>query len=273
MKTLLSVGSSATSCLRSIYKHRWLAAELAKRDVADRYAGQMLGTIWAVVHPLTTILVFIFVFAVVFRTKLPSSMEFPSDYTIYMLSGLIPWMVAIEVIVRAPTAIVGQSNLVKQVIFPVEVLPVKIVGASLPLFLIGIAATIGYSIYAFGFEPIQLLLLVAGVMLYTFLLGVAFLLAAVSVFVRDIASVVQVYAIAGLYLAPVFYFIDWVPAALRPVLYLNPMTLFIECFHDIAFRGTVTPALWLATAAMSVAMLCLGAAVFNWLKPQFGTFL
>lgn len=267
--------TSATAFLfQSIRKNRRLLLEMARRDISDRYAGQMLGSVWAVIHPVMTVLVFIFIFAVVFRVKVNETLQIPGDHTLYMISGLIPWLVIADVLGRSSSIISQQASLVKQVVFPVEILPVKMVLATLPTFLIGFT---GMLIYALATGRISLGILlypVAAIPLYLFLFGIAFTLSAIGVFLRDIKEVVQMYSLIGVYIAPIFYFMDWVPAKLRPLLYLNPVTLFIETFHDGAYYGGVSS--WLVWAlATIVGLFCvvIGATLFARLKPHFGSYL
>ncbi len=271
----MSSNTSATSFLiRSLFKNRRLLIEMARRDVSDRYAGQMLGSIWAFVHPVMTISVFIFVFAVVFRVKVDDSLNIPGDHTLYMVSGIIPWLIIADVLGRGSSIISGHASLVKQVVFPVEVLPVKVVLATLPTFAIGFAGLVLYAFAVGRVSPALLLYPVAAVPLYLFLLGVAFLLSSIGVFLRDIKELVQMYALIGLYIAPIFYFMDWVPAKFRPFIYLNPVTVFIETFHDAAYYGGVRSWMVLAaTAAIGLFTAWLGASVFAKLKPHFGSYL
>lgn len=258
----------------SIVKHRRLLFEMARRDVSDRYAGQVLGSVWAVIHPVMTIAVYIFMFAVVFRVKMDASLAIPGDHTLYMMSGLVPWLVMADVLGRSSTIVSSQASLVKQVVFPVEILPVKMVLASLPTFLIGFA---GLAIYALAVDrasPALLLYPLAALPLYLFLLGVAFALAAVGIFLRDIREIVQMYTLIGIYVAPIFYFMDWVPERLRYLVYLNPVTIFVETFHDAAYYGGIRSwLLWLAAFGLGCAATWLGAMVFARLKPHFGSYL
>ena len=266
---------SATQFLfGSLYKNRRLLTEMARRDISDRYAGQMLGSFWAVIHPVMIIAVYIFIFGVVFKTKVDIGVDVPGDHTLYMLSGLVAWLVAADVLGRGPTAVSAQSSLVKQVVFPVEILPVKMVLSTLPTLIIGLVGLTLYGFIAVGKGSLAFLLFpLAAIPLYLFLLGVAFALAAVGVFLKDLKDMVQMYALVGLYVAPVFYFIDWVPQSLRFIVYLNPITVFIECFHDAGYYGAVRPLIWLAATALGLISALVGAALFARLKPYFGSYL
>lgn len=258
----------------SLIKNRRLLLEMAKRDISDRYSGQVLGSIWAVVHPVMTIVVFIFMFAVVFRVKVDSSLNIPGDHTLYMISGLVPWLVVADVLSRSSAIVSSQASLVKQVVFPVEILPVKMLLATLPTFLIGFAGLTIYGLLA-GRSSVALLLYpVAAVPLYLFLLGASFALSAIGVFLRDIKEVVQMYTLIGVYVAPIFYFMDWVPERLRFLVYLNPITMYVENFHDAAYYGGVRSwTVWLVALLVGAVTAWAGAMIFARLKPHFGSYL
>ena len=108
-------------------RHRQLTFAMAQREIADRYAGQFLGVLWAIIHPVIVMGVYVFIFAYVFKMKIGGTHNMPLDYTTYLLSGLIPWMCFQESMSKASVVIVNNANLVKQVVFPLEVLPVKVV--------------------------------------------------------------------------------------------------------------------------------------------------
>ena len=267
--------TSATGFLfRSVFKHRRLLLEMARRDISDRYAGQVLGSIWAFIHPVTTVAVFIFIFGVVFRAKADGSLNIPGDHTLYMVSGLVPWLVAADVLGRSSGIVSGQASLVKQVVFPIEVLPVKVVLATLPTFLIGFAGLLIYGFAVGRLSPALLLYPLAALPLYLFLLGVAFALSAVGVFLRDVREIIQMYTLIGIYIAPIFYFMDWVPPLIRPVIYINPFTVFIENFHDAAYYGGLRSSMtWIIALALGCAATWSGALVFARLRPHFGSYL
>lgn len=270
----MSIFAETRFLFGSIVKHRRLLLEMARRDVSDRYAGQVLGAVWAIIHPVMTIAVFIFMFAVVFRMKVDSALDIPGDHTLYMISGLIPWLVIADVLGRSSAIVSSQASLVKQVVFPVEILPVKMVLASLPTFLIGFGGLAIYALVVGRASPALLLYPLAALPLYLFLMGVAFALSAVGVFLRDIREIVQMYTLIGIYVAPIFYFIDWVPERVRFLVYLNPVTVFVESFHDSAYYGGIRSwMVWLIALGLGCAATWLGAMVFARLKPHFGSYL
>jgi lipopolysaccharide transport system permease protein len=259
----------------SLVKNRLLLIEMTRRDVTDRYAGNILGSAWAVVHPLAMILIFVFIFSVVFRVKAQIIGGVPADHTAYMIGGLIPWLVAADILSRGPGIITSHAALVKQVVFPIEVLPVKVVLASLPTLVIGTLGLLGYMFFTYGtLSPAFLLYPVAALILYIFLIGAAFALSAAGVFLRDIKDFIQLFVMVGLYAAPIFYYMDWLPEAARPFIYLNPFTTFIECFHDAAYYGGIRDyGLWAGGLGWSIASLLTGVVLFHRSKHQFGSFI
>lgn len=271
---MMSSTADTKFLLGNLYKHKRLLLEMAKRDVFDRYAGNMFGAVWALVHPIMTIVVFIFMFAVVFRLKVETGIEFPGDHTLYMISGLVPWLVAADVLSRSSTIVSNHAALVKQVVFPVEILPAKMVLASLPTFLIGMVGLTIYALISNKYSFALLLYPLAALPFYIFLSGVAFLFAALGVFLRDLKEFTQMYILIGMYAVPIIYFMDWVPAKLRFFIYSNPITVFIETFHHAAYYGGISSwFVWLMALIISVTTYWFGAMIFARLRPYFGSYL
>ncbi|MBI2264225.1 MAG: ABC transporter permease, partial [Armatimonadetes bacterium] len=106
-------------------RHRQLTMEMARREITDKYLGQVFGLLWILGHPLVLMSVYIFVFSFVFKMRLGGTPDMPFNYTIYLLSGLIPWLAFQEVLSKSSTVILANANLVKQVVFPIEILPVR----------------------------------------------------------------------------------------------------------------------------------------------------
>ncbi len=256
-------------------RHRQLTIEMARRELHDRYLGQVFGVVWALLHPLVLMAVYVFVFAFVFKVRLGGTTAMPLNYTVYLLSGLIPWLTFQESLAKSSTVIPANASLVKQVIFPVEILPVKGVLASLvtqTLFLVLLSL---YVLVAFARIPGTYLLLPALIFLQgLFMLGAAYLVSAVSVFFRDVKDVVQVFAVTGVYLVPTFYLPESVPRAFRPVLYLNPVSYLIWCYQDVLFYGRIEHWwAWAALTAMSLALFYAGYRAFSLLRTMFGNVL
>ena len=260
---------------RLMRRHARLLVEMAKRDLAQRYAGQFVGRVWVIGHPLFLTLLYVFLFGVVFRMKLGGTHELPRDFTTYMLSGLIPWLTFQTAMSSSCASVLSNSSLVKQFVFPLEVLPAKDVLTALVIWVVGVVIIAVYEMALHRSVPMTYLLLPVLFSLQLLaMVGVAFFLSATSVFFRDLKDFVQLFAQIGLFLMPVVYLPDMVPALFRPVLYLNPFSYMTWAYQDALYFGRIEhPYAWLVFAAASVFAFAAGFKVFQRLKPMFSSLI
>lgn len=255
--------------LRTIVRNRSLAYELNRRDLGSQFAGQILGSLWIIGHPLMLFAVYVFIFGVVLKVRMPEAADMPRDYITYILAGLAPWLATQQALARAPVVLVTQASLVKQVVFPIEVLPVgAVVQAAVPLF-IGLVVVMLRSLVVQGDLPWTVVLLPLAIAIHgVLMLGIAYLLAAITPFVRDVKDIVNVLTVIGVYIVPAFYLPQWVPALLRPWLYANPFSYIIWMYQDCLYFGEINhPSAWVISAVLAVVALAAGARVFRKLKP------
>jgi len=261
--------------LSLLTKHRLLTVTLARREFTDRYAGQVFGIFWAIGHPLTLMLVYIFIFNIVFKVRFPDSSLFNLDYTVYMLSGLIPWLALTESMAKGATSITSNANLVKQIIFPIEVLPVK-----------GVLATIVTQTFFLVFLTIYTLirnqtiywthLLIPVLILLSTLLmvGLSFILAAIGAYFRDIKDLVQVFSIVGVYLMPTFYLPEAIPGMFKWILNINPISYLIWCYQDVLYFGKfLHPVAWIIFPTLSIVTFIFGYRIFRKFRMILGNIL
>ena len=278
MITLLHVASHVQALrelLSLLTRQRQLTVEMAKREIADRYLGQVFGIFWAIGHPLLLMGVYILVFAYVFKMKIGGTRELPLDYTTYLLAGLIPWSSFQESMAKSCTVITGHANLVKQVIFPLEVLPVKGVLAALinqGIFLILLLLYILVTQHVLFLT--HLLLPVVVVLQTMAMIGVSYILAAVGAYFRDIKDIIQVLNIIGFYLLPILYVPAFVPEFFRPFFYINPFSYLIWCYQDVLYFGRFEHWwAWPVCVSLSVSSFIVGYRLFRKLKVMFGNVL
>lgn len=256
-------------------RHRRLTIEMARREISDRYLGQVFGFFWAVGHPLILMAVYVFIFGYVFKVKIGGTQELPLDYTTYLLAGLIPWFSFQEAMGKSSTVIINNANLVKQVIFPVEILPVKGVIASLITQLIFLLLLLLYVLISHHTLPWTYALLPVLLLLQTLaMIGVAYLLAAIGPYFRDVKDFVQIFSAVNFYLLPILYLPEFVPAAFRPFLYLNPFAYLVWCYQDALYFGRFEHWwAWPVFAVMSFGIFIIGYRLFRKLKVMFGNVL
>lgn len=249
-------------------KHRELTLAMARRELSDRYAGQAFGMMWVIGHPLFLTGLYIFVFSVVFKARLGGTVEMPLDYTTYVLSGLVAWLAFSEGMSKSCVAIAGNASLVKQVVFPLEILPVKTVLASLVTMCVSLVVLVTYVLVTHRALPYTYLLLPVVVLMQVMLMaGVAYVLSSVGAYFRDLKDFVQLFATAGIFLLPIVYLPTWVPPIFQPLIYLNPLSYLIWCYQDILYFGEFRhPWAWVVTPLFSVLVFVVGYRIFRKLK-------
>lgn len=267
--------SASKELVLLLTRHRQLTWEMTKREVTDQYLGQFLGWLWAVGHPVFLMCVYVVIFEYVFKLRIGGTQELPMGYTVYLLAGLVPWMGLQTVLGKSAVAITANANLVKQVVFPIEILPVKVVFSSVMTQGIGMLLLLGYIMVVYKTLMLSLLLLPVLLALQIIgMIGVAYVFSAVGVYFRDLKDFVQLFCIAGLYLMPVFYLPDWVPQTLRPLLYINPISYMVWCYQDVFYFGRIEhPIAWIVFTILSFGALWGGYAVFRKVKIFFGNVL
>ena len=267
--------SAVVAPVSLLYRHRALTMALVRREILDRYIGQMLGAFWVFGHPLILVSVYIFIFQYVFKMRVGGTEDMPLDYTVYILAGLIPWLTFAEALSKGPTVMHVNASLVKQVVFPIEVLPVKTALASFVTQSLCTTVLILYVVCTYGYLPWTYALLpILWLAQFLAMAGVCFALSAVGAYFRDLKDVVQVFTVVGMYLMPLAYLPDWVPPAFRVVLYFNPFSYMIWCFQDACYFGRFEhPWAWLAFIGGSLFVFACGYRLFHRLKTYFGSVL
>ena len=258
-----------------LYQYRRLLWHQIKQQLLEQHAGQMLGAAWPIVHPLFLMAVYTFIFSVVFVNRIGGTYNLPLDYTAYIMSGLIPWLAIQFALNTATTALTGNAGLIKQVVFPVEVLPVKTVlstflslGITLMVLVVYVLATTGSLPWTYVLIPVLL------VIHAVWIIGFGLLLAAVGAYFRDLRELTQMFSLAGMFLLPVIYLPTWVPALFRPILYINPFSYLIWCYQDVLYFGRIEhPWAWVVAVVFGALIYCTGARIFLALKHYFGEIL
>jgi lipopolysaccharide transport system permease protein len=236
---------SAQTARRAVWRPLWelpgrfdLVASLARRELAARYKGSVLGIVWAVLTPVVMIAIFTFIFAGLFRARFGASGS-GWDYALYLFCGLLPWTAFQESLQLSSTTIVSHANLVKRVVFPLETLPVAQALASLGNQMFGtIALLLGTLLIQHQLHATLLWLpaLVLPQLLAT--LGAAWLLASLGVFLRDIVQGITLLLMAWMYLTPIIYPESIVPERFQPFINLNPFTPLVRSYRRIMLEGT-----------------------------------
>jgi lipopolysaccharide transport system permease protein len=257
--------------LQSLWHHRALAYRLAARDVAARWKGSYLGPLWTILTPLFLLGVYTFVFGTVLKGRWPASDGTQPPFALVLLSGLVLVQLFGETVNVASGVIRGNVSFVKQVLFPLEILP--FVSFLVALFHAAMTGALLLVFYAALYRPPPLAaawlpLLLLPVPLVT--LGVAWFVAALGAYMRDTAQLTAVFVSVMMFLSPVFYAIESVPERLRFLIAWNPLTPVIVGVRSVLFDSTLPPMLpWFVALAVSAAVFHLGFLFFRRTREGF----
>jgi lipopolysaccharide transport system permease protein len=237
---------SAQAARRAVWRPLWelptrseLILSLARRELAARYRGSVLGVVWALITPVVMIAIFTFIFAGIFGARFERTSSH-WGYALYLFCGLLPWNMFQESLQQSATTIVTHANLVKRVVFPLETLPMAQVFSSLGHQMFGTAVLLIAAIIIQRQVHATLLflpLLLIPQLLFT--LGLAWLIASLGVFLRDIAQGISLVLTAWMYLTPIIYPESLVPAQFRQFIDLNPFAALVRNFRRILLDGLV----------------------------------
>ncbi len=254
--------------VRKLVLQRNLIWNFVRRDLRARYVGSLMGFFWAVIHPLVLLASYSFVFSVVFQIRPYQSAT--ENFALYLFCGILPWLYFQDTLSRSCTSVTDHAHLIRKTVFPSEILPVSLLLSNLVYHLIGLGvlcvvlAAAGLLRWTVVILPLYLGALMV------LCLGLGWLSAAVQVFLRDAAQVLSVLLVFWFWLTPVFYSLEQVPEAYRPLLQANPLAMAVHGYRDCLLEGRV-PAweelalLWLMAAAAFAA----GGLVFRTTKREF----
>jgi len=265
-----SVGRAFRYPAELIWRNRGLIRSMVTRDIHGRYRGSFGGLFWTVLNPLLLMATYFFVFGIVLRARFQNDPS-RSGFVLYFLCGMLPWLAFSEAAGRAPFVLLEHRNLVKKLVFPLEILPVNLGFAALVteffalgVFLVGLFAARG----AVPATALWLPVLLIPQVLFT--LGVCWILAALGAYVRDLGQVIGFLLTLWFFITPICYPAESLPPWAFAALSQNPVFMLVSGYREI-FLESRAPSFgplwkfWLLAAALFV----FGHAWFYKLKRSF----
>ena len=258
---LQSAGKSTLNFLR-----QWKTIySLTRILLLERHGASFLGAYWVLIQPLVFALFYAFIFTVIYPVKFQLESNMSTNYLLYLLSGLIPWLTFQAVLVSSPASFTSNANLIKNFSFPVASFPIREVAVALATWLVGTVVTL---IVAFSFNlegarmwPLLGFLLVIQVVA---MIGWALFFATVGVFIKDLGNVVAISAMPLLFLMPIVYTVDSAPVFFRLVILFNPFSYMVMAYQDIYIYGYFAhPAAWFIFSLFAGFSLFMGLRTFR----------
>jgi lipopolysaccharide transport system permease protein len=218
---------------KDLWRYRELFYFLAWRDVLVRYKQTVIGFAWALIRPLLTMIVFVFVFGKL--AKLPSE---GVPYPILVFAALLPWQFFSNAFTEAGNSLIGNANMISKVYFPRLVVPASAVIVSFVDFLISGIILVGLMLW-YGFAPdwkifaLPLFVFIA----FAAAMGAGLWIAALNVKYRDFRYIIPFVVQFGLYVSPVGFSSTIVPEQWRLLYSINPMVGVIDGFRWAILGG------------------------------------
>jgi ABC-type polysaccharide/polyol phosphate export permease len=271
MQVVAAGTKPAVGRVRTLIARRRILGLLIARDLKVKYSDSTLGYFWTVLEPLLMAGVYWFVFTKIF----PRGGAARDPYIVFLLAGLLPWQWANAVIIGAARSIAGEAKLVRSVDVPREIWVLRTVGSKYFEFLFSLPVVIFFMIILHkGGNRYLVLIPVAMLLQWIALVGIALILAPVTVMMTDVERLVRIVVRMLFYLCPVLYSKSAIldnkslPAVVKQIYEYNPFTTILSLYRggvyraelpsvDIALKGTM----------VSVALFFIGVWVFRRMEP------
>ena len=250
-------------------------AGLIRREIIGRYRGSFLGILWSFFNPVLMLAVYTFFFSVILKARWGGGTGSKTEFALVLFSGLLVFNFFAECINRAPSVILSNVNYVKKVVFPLELLPVVVMGSAVFHLLISLLVWLGFYVVFFGIPHASVLLFPIVLMPLAILtLGFSWFLAALGVYLRDVSQVVVTLIPALMFMSPVFYPLQILPEKMQVILHLSPITIAVEQARAVMYWGEpVNWSLWGGYLVISIIIVWLGFAWFQKTRKGFADVL
>ena len=245
-------------------RYRELLKNLIVNDLRLRYRRSVLGFLWSLLNPLLMMVILTVVFSTVMRFSI-------KDYSVLLLSGLLPWTFLSQSITNALGSVVGKGALLRKVYIPKTVIPLSAVLASFVNFALSmlpflvLLVIIGHPV-----RPAMAMIPVAMLLMALFAAGISYVFACLNVFFRDFTHMTEVLIQAWFYASPIIYNLDMVPPRYRPLFSWNPVVYLVDCFREPIYYGRLPDARTLFLAVLvSAGSFVLGFRIFTRYEREF----
>lgn len=257
--------SSALEMLRMIARYRGILAAVTRVELGKRYAGSVIGMAWVFLYPALLLGIYLFVYLVVFRMRFPGYSGM--DYTLYVFAGLVPYIGFMEALTSGAVSIKQNMHLVRNVMLPIELIPVRTVAVSLTTEIVALGVIVLLALAAGSLSPHVLWLPLVIALQVLFLIGLVLIVAALAVALPDISYFVNLCVLLLLFISPIGFKPEMVPAGFSAIVYLNPIYYMADAFRmSLLSTQAVEPGVLAVFALISLGTFVAGTSFFRRFK-------
>jgi lipopolysaccharide transport system permease protein len=262
MIVVQAIARSSRRMLGIIYRYRKMLVAMTRVELAKRHAGSILGMSWVVLQPALLLSVYVFVYMVVLRMRFEGFSRF--DYVLYVFCGLVPYLGFMEALTTGALSVKQNIHLVKNVMLPIELIPVRSVIVGMASQFVSIVLVLALVAVDRSLSPLAVLLPLVVILQVMWLTGLTWVLSSVAVALPDITYFINLFVFLLMFLSPIGYRPDMVPQGFGWVVYLNPVFYMTEAYRSTILSGVTTHG-WVAAAyvVMCVGTFAIGSAFFE----------
>lgn len=252
--------------IRNLYNYRELLKTNIKKEIRGKYKGSALGILWSFINPLLQCAVYAIVFPFIMR-------DGPDNFLIYLICGIIPWTYFTTVIGQGCVTIRANAGIIKKVYFPREILPISVVLSGLVNFMISCVIILAFVVFGgLGISWHLILLPLIAFFQSFFSLGLAFILSALNIYIKDTEYIVGFILNMAFYATPILYSpTSFGGIKLFEIVFkLNPMATYVNAYRDIFMYHQLPDMNWLIiTGIASIVLSVVGYFIFKKLEKGF----
>ena len=248
-----------------ICRHRSLLYQTTLNEVRARYAGSALGFLWLIIYPLLFLLTYAIVYLFIFKIRFPELSSY--EYIAIIFCGLIPFLGFSEGLSLGVVSVVANSNLIKNTLFPIELVPVKsvFVGQATQIAATGILViSLGFLGKLSFYSPLFLVVWFCQILLTQ---GLVWILSSLNVYLRDIQNIVPIAIMLLMMLSPIAYTESMVPENIRLFLSLNPLYYLIISYRSVLMLASL-PSLQVTLTMFTVSIFLFIIGFFFFLRMK-----
>lgn len=218
-----------------IYRNRNVLMSTAMVDIKAKFAGSLLGVFWLLLYPLLLLTAYSVVYIFIFKARFGEMNSV--TYVLLIFAGLIPFLGFTESIASTIVSVTSNSSLIKNTLFPIDIIPVKAVICSQTTQAVSLVFLIIANLIAGNGSWYMLFIGVIWFFQILFSIGLGWILSCLNVYLKDLQNVVNLINLFLMMVSPIAYTIDMVPEGLRPLLAWNPLYYFIAAYQDTIIQG------------------------------------
>ena len=252
------------SFFNELYNYREFLKTSIQKEFRGKYKKSFLGVLWSFLNPLFQLLIYAIVFPFILKNNV-------DNYIVFLIVALMPWNFFNNTIIQSAACIVANAGIVKKVYFPREILPISTVTSNLINFLITQAIVlVALFISGIGIGKSILIFPIIVLIQYILQLGFAFIFSAITVYIRDVEYIVNIFMMLMFYLCPIVYDSSMIPEQFLQFFKINPMFHVISLYRMVLYNQQIPSFMYIFKLLIScLILLFVGYKIFVKLQKRF----